>query len=158
MNQIYPQEISPSLWVGIGCQKGSSRLLIATAIEKVFQEHQLKENAIAGLATIDNKASEVGLIELCRLCSFPLKTFTADILSTVSVPNPAKFAEKTVGTPSVAEAAAILAVSHISPCLTSKQELEIKLLVPKQIFRLQGEPGAVTIAVACLTKLFSKNS
>ncbi|MDP5339479.1 MAG: cobalamin biosynthesis protein [Nodularia sp. (in: cyanobacteria)] len=139
-----------NLWVGIGCQKGSSRQLMLTAIQKVFQDHQLNENAIAGLATIDTKASEVGLIELCRLRNFSLKIFPAEILSTVSVPNPAKIAEKTVGTPSVAEAAAILAVSHITPSLTKKQELQIRLLVPKHIFRLQGEPGAVTIAVAVL--------
>ena len=137
------------LWVGIGCQKGSSQQLIATAIQKVFQENRLNENAIAGLATIDTKASEQGLIELCRLRSFSLKIFSADILSTVCVPNPAKIAETTVGTPSVAEAAAILAASHIPPSLTKNQELEIRLLVPKRIFRLQGEPGAVTIAVAC---------
>ncbi|MBE9202015.1 MULTISPECIES: cobalamin biosynthesis protein [unclassified Nodularia (in: cyanobacteria)] len=147
-----------NLWVGIGFKKGSSWQLIGTAIQQVFQENQLNENAIAGLATIDNKASEVGLIELCRLRNFSLKIFTADILSTVSVPNPGKIAEKTVGTPSVAEAAAILAASHITSSLTKNQEREIRLLVPKRIFRLQGEPGAVTIAVACLTKLFSKNS
>lgn len=147
-----------NLWVGIGFQKGSSWQLIATAIQQVFQENQLNENAIAGLATINNKASEVGLIELCRLRNFPLKIFTADILSTVSVPNPSKIAEKTVGTPSVAEAAAILAASHITSSLTKNQEREIRLLVPKRIFRLEGEPGAVTIAVACLTKFFSKNS
>ncbi|GAX36265.1 cobalamin biosynthesis protein [Nodularia sp. NIES-3585] len=147
-----------NLWVGIGCQKGSSRQLMATAIQKVFQENQLHENAIAGIATIDTKASEVGLLELCRLRSFPLKIFSADILSTVYVPNPAKIVEKTVGTSSVAEAAAILAASHITPSLTRNQELKTSLLVSKRIFRLQGEPGAVTIAVACFTKLFSKNS
>ncbi|MEA5515013.1 cobalamin biosynthesis protein [Nodularia sp. UHCC 0506] len=144
---------SNHLWVGIGCQKGTSWQLMSKAIQKVFQENQLKENAIAGLATIDTKALEVGLIELCRLRSFILKIFPADILSTVCVPNPAKIAETTVGTPSVAEAAAILAASDITPSLTSKQELEIRLLVPKRIFRLQGEPGAVTIAVAYKTVL-----
>lgn len=131
---------------------------MATAIEKVFQENQLNENEIAGIATIDKKASEVGLIELCRLRNFPLKIFSADILSTVSVPNPAKIAEKTVGTPTVAEASAILAASHISPDVIKNQELKIKLLVPKRIFRLQEEPGAVTIAVAGLTKSLSENS
>ncbi|MEA5583568.1 cobalamin biosynthesis protein [Nodularia harveyana UHCC-0300] len=142
MNAITPPPNFPSLWVGIGCQKGSSRKLIATAIETVFQQHQLPENAIAGLATIDNKASEIGLTEFCRLHNFPLKIFSADILATVPVPNPSKIPQKTVGTPSVAEAAAILAASHITP------DLGI-ILVPKHIFRLQGELGAVTIAVAC---------
>ncbi|WP_414565494.1 MULTISPECIES: cobalamin biosynthesis protein [unclassified Anabaena] len=154
----------PNLWVGIGCQQGSSRQLIATAIEEVFQANQLAESAIAGIATIDQKAREVGLIELCQWQNWPLKTFTAEMLSTVSVPNPSKIAEQAVGTPSVAEAAAMLAVLQIN-----KQELKMslsqthfalpqpllpKLLVTKQIFRLPGELKAVTLAVACSTKLF----
>ena len=140
------QQGFPNLWVGIGCQKGSSRPLIATAIQQVFAENQLRENAIAGLATIDTKASEVGLIELCLLGNFPLKVFSANILSTVSVPNPGKIAAKTVGTPSVAEAAAILAAGYITPHLT--ENLTVRLLVPKQVFRLESEPGSVTVAVA----------
>ncbi|MFM6620507.1 MAG: cobalamin biosynthesis protein, partial [Dolichospermum sp.] len=48
------------LWVGIGCQKGISQRLIKAAIEKVFQDYQLVYNEIAGIATIDKKASEIG--------------------------------------------------------------------------------------------------
>ncbi|MFQ4141250.1 precorrin-3B C(17)-methyltransferase [Chlorogloeopsis sp. ULAP02] len=124
------------LWVGIGCERGSSRHLIETAIRQVFREHQLAEDAIAGIATIDIKADEVGLVELCQERDWPLKTFTADVLRIVSVPNPSQVVEKEVGTPSVAEAAALCAAD------------EVRLFVPKQIFRLQRELGAVTIAVA----------
>ncbi|MDH6060096.1 cobalamin biosynthesis protein [Chrysosporum bergii ANA360D] len=136
------------LWVGIGCQKGSSQNLIATAIKKILPENQLQENAIAGLATIETKATEVGLIELCRLRSFTLKTFSPDVLSTVIIPNPSNIAQRIVGTSSVAEASAILAASHLTPSLTINQDLRTKLLIPKRIFRLQGESGAVTLAVA----------
>jgi cobalt-precorrin 5A hydrolase / precorrin-3B C17-methyltransferase len=124
------------LWVGIGCERGSSRHLIETAIGQVFREHQLAEDAIAGIATIDIKADEVGLVELCQERHWPLKTFAADVLRTVSVRNPSQVVEKEVGTPSVAEAAALCAAD------------EVRLFVPKQIFRLQKELGAVTIAVA----------
>lgn len=54
------------LWVGVGCQRGLSRELIEAAIAHVFRENQLSQNAIAGIATIDTKADEVGLVELCR--------------------------------------------------------------------------------------------
>jgi cobalt-precorrin 5A hydrolase/precorrin-3B C17-methyltransferase len=136
-----------SLWVGIGCQRGSSRLLIATAIEEILWSNQLDQNAIAGIATIDTKASEVGLVEFCRLRNLPLKTFCAEVLRHVCVPNPAKIIDQQVGTPSVAEAATILAASAAS-LWTNTQQLQVKLVVPKQIFRLQGQLGAVTIAVA----------
>lgn len=142
-----------NLWVGIGCQKGSSLHLMETAIEQVFTENQLDQRAIAGFATINNKATETGLVELCRLRSLPLKTFSAEILSTVSVPNPAKIIETQVKTPSVAEAAAILAASHPSLHCCSKlpllpTKLKVRFLVPKQIFRLKGQPGVITLAVA----------
>jgi cobalt-precorrin 5A hydrolase len=127
------------LWVGIGCKKGISQQLINSAIKEVFQEYQLIYSQIAGIATIDKKAAEIGLLEFCKLEKLSLKTFSAENLNNVFVPNPSNTVTKLMGTYSVAEAAAILAASEI----TSE---EITLLVPKQIFRLLGE--AITVAVA----------
>ncbi|AFZ27955.1 cobalamin biosynthesis protein CbiG [Cylindrospermum stagnale PCC 7417] len=168
--QILQLPLEPRLlWVGIGCQRGTSRQLIEKAIEQVFEEYQLVHSAmakrpleaIAGIATIDSKASEAGLVELCHLYNLPLKTFSAEILSAVWVPNPAKIIEKTVGTPSVAEAAAILAASRLIPLESSFvgktiEGLEL-ILVPKQIFRLPGQAGVVTIAVAQSTNQVACN-
>ncbi|MBD2388629.1 cobalamin biosynthesis protein [Cylindrospermum sp. FACHB-282] len=141
------------LWVGIGCQRGTSQDLIGKAIEQVFREYQLFHSAIAGIATIDSKASEVGLVEFCRLHNLPLITFSAEILSTILVPNPAKIIEKNIGTPSVAEASAICAASRLNPLEShflgkTIEGLGVSFLVPKQIFRLPGKPGVVTVAVA----------
>ncbi len=189
------QRQSQHFWVGFGCQKGVSKKLIETAIEHVFRENQLNQSAlangfggaIAGLATINNKASEVGLGEFCQLRNFSLKTYPAEILRLVCVPNPAEKTAKTMGTPSVAEAAAMLAAANIdwqSTIATQIEENEerfstyqslqlnahslnltpylidigVRCLVPKQIFRLHGEPGAVTIAVATLIQPLSKNN
>jgi cobalt-precorrin 5A hydrolase len=141
------------LWVGIGCARGTSRQLIERAIEQVFRDNQLAESAIAGIATIDIKSHEVGLVELCHQRNLPLKTFPCDILSKVTVPNPSKVVAKEVGTQSVAEAAALCAASDLC-CLESHQNAEtieglgVRLLVAKQIFRLEGQPKAVTVAVA----------
>ena len=138
------------LWVGIGCERGTSRQLIEAAIRQVAKANHLAEGAIAGIATIDIKADEVGLVELCHLRNLPLRTFPSDILRTVTVPNPSAVVEAEVGTPSVAEAAALCAAE----CQT--------LLVPKQIFyfdlednliqnpksKIQNRQGAVTVAIA----------
>ena len=101
------------LWIGIGCKAGTSRELIETAIQSVCRSYHLAESAIAGIATIDAKSGEIGLLELCRSRNWPLKTFAADVLSSVEVPNPSDVAAKSVGTPSVAEAAAICAIAQI---------------------------------------------
>ena len=127
------------LWVGIGCERGTSRQVIETAIQQIALDNQLALGAIAGIATIDLKADEVGLVELCRDRNWPLRTFPSDVLRSVFVPNPSAIVEAEVGTKSVAEAAAILGGQ--ASCLS-------KLLVSKQIFRLEGQPGAVTVAIA----------
>ena len=147
------------LWVGIGCERGTSKQVIADAIDKVFQENQLALSAIAGIATIDIKSDEVGLLELCRQRNLPLKTFPSEILRTVTVPNPSQIVEKEVGSPSVAEAAAIDAANQKSNSDTRKipnvETLYItSLQVPKQIYRptIQNQKGAVTVAVALSEK------
>ncbi len=137
--QWYPRV----LWVGIGCERGTSRELIDKAIVQVCQANNLAEKAIAGIATIDLKADEVGLVELCRLYNFPLRTFPADILCAVQVPNPSVVVDKEVGTPSVAEAAAIVAANGDVGATQPSS-----LRVAKQIFKSEGQPGAVTIAIA----------
>ncbi|MBN3872692.1 cobalamin biosynthesis protein [Nostoc sp. JL33] len=147
------------LWVGIGCKRGTLWQLIDQAIEQVFRENQLFQSAIAGIATIDTKASEVGLVEFCHLRNFPLKTFSGEMLRCVCVPNPATITDQKVGTPSVAEAAAILAATQ-TPLLTaspftSTEALGVRFLVPKRIFQLQGQAGAVTLAVAQASNIMS---
>ncbi|MEH2244231.1 cobalamin biosynthesis protein [Nostoc sp.] len=152
-------QVQPILWVGIGCKRGTSWQLIDQAIRQIFREHQLFQSAIAGIATIDTKASEVGLVELCRLRSLPLKTFSAQILRSVCVPNPTTITDHKVGTPSVAEAAAILAAAQLRSLtvfpFTSIEELRLRFLVPKRIFQVQGQPGAVTLAVAQASNMIS---
>lgn len=128
------------LWVGMGCERNTPRQVLEAAIQQVFQAHHLAEAAIAGIASLNLKADEVGLVELCGDRQLPLQCFSAEALRSVAVPTPSSVVEAEVGTPSVAEAAAILAAQSLSP--TSN------LLIPKQIFRLPNYPGAVTIAVA----------
>ncbi len=134
------------LWVGIGCKRGTSQQLLETAIQQVCRENQLAEGAIAGIATIDLKADEIGLVELCRARNWPLRTFSADVLCFVSVPNPSVVVEAGVGTPSVAEAAALCAAASVGVIRSSVHESPLR--VSKQIFRLEGQPGAVTVAIA----------
>ena len=145
------------LWVGIGCQRCTPTAVIEQAIQQVFEIHHLAAGAIAGLATIDHKVNEVGLVEYCRDFNLPLKCFSAEALQAIAVPNPSTRVNSKVATPSVAEAAAILAtsnyqnLSHLKPNarhLKPETCYPNPLIVSKQIFRLTDHPGAVTIAIA----------
>jgi cobalt-precorrin 5A hydrolase/precorrin-3B C17-methyltransferase len=123
------------LWLGVGCERGTARRVIEAGIEQVCGAHGLAPGAIAGVASLDLKADEPGLVELCRDRGWPLRCFTAAELSTVSVPNPSSLVERAVQTPSVAEAAAMLAAAG-------------PLRVSKQVVRLAGAAGAATLALA----------
>ncbi len=141
-----------SLWVGIGCQRGTSAILIDNAVKQVFQQYHLSENAIAGIATIDSKAGEIGLVEFCHSRNLPLKTFSAEHLATVQVPHSSQIVEQKMGTASVAEAAALLA-AQFTPV---DRDLQVKLLVCKQICRFPQETKAVTLAVAVHLRNFNQ--
>jgi cobalamin biosynthesis protein CbiG len=121
------------LWVGVGCQRGVSKMAIGKAIESIFTQSNLDLATIAGLATIDLKANEVGLIDYCHQMGWFLKIYSPERLNLVSVNS--SFSAL-LGTASVAAAAALCAAGS---------DL---LLVPKQKFRLDDESGWVTIAVA----------
>ena len=122
------------LWVGIGCERGTSGELITTAIEETCKNYHLATEAIAGIASIDLKADEAGIIEVCQQRNWAFKTYNAQQLDSVDVPSPSQVVRQEVGTASVAEAAAVLAGN--------------KLLVSKQIFKSDSQPGAVTVAIA----------
>ncbi len=100
------------LWIGLGCERGTSKELMAAAIQSVCQSRHLAIGAVAGIATLDLKADETGLVELCQENSWPLRCFTAAELREIPVPHPSDVVAGVVGTPSVAEAAAMLAAAR----------------------------------------------
>ncbi|BFM38499.1 precorrin-3B C(17)-methyltransferase [Synechocystis sp. LKSZ1] len=125
------------LWLGLGCVRGTSVQLIRQAIQATLTQYQLAPLALAGIASLDLKADEVGLLDYCQSQGLALHTFTPEQLNTIPVPNPSPIVAQEVGTASVAEAAALAAAQADGPA---------KLLVPKQIFK--DGPEAVTIAIA----------
>ncbi len=122
------------LWIGVGCVRGAAKSLIADCIDQLLHAHQLAPEAVAGVATLDLKADEPGLVELCQERAWPLRSFSPDQLSQVSVPHPSSVVQNAVGTPSVAEAAALQGAGVV------------QLRVPKQVYR--AAQGSVTLAIA----------
>lgn len=123
------------LWLGIGCIRGTEKAVIDRSIRDVFKRYHLSLAAIAGIATLDIKADERGLIAYCQEKGLPLKTFTAEELRGINVPNPSAIVNREGGTPSVAEAAAL--------------KMGETLLVSKQI-----EAKSVTVAVSLAARKY----
>ena len=133
------------LWVGIGCERGTSQALIQQAILDVLAQYNLNPGAIAGVASLDLKADEAGIIEVCKTAQWPFFTFSAQQLSKVDVPNPSTVVQQAVQTPSVCEAAAITAAERYG---SWGQGTAATLLAPKSIHKQTNEAGAVTVAIA----------
>ena len=122
------------LWVGIGCERGTPQTMIEKALTETLQNYGLAQGAIAGLATIELKADEAGIVNLAAGQNLPLQIYSAEKLKAITVPNPSAVVAQEVGTASVAEASALKAAQTDH------------LVVNKQIFK--SDQGAVTIAIA----------
>jgi cobalt-precorrin 5A hydrolase / precorrin-3B C17-methyltransferase len=129
-----------TLWIGIGCERGTSAQTLEQAIRQVLTTHGLAFEAIAGLASVELKQDEVGLQAIAQRYDWPLRFFRAEELALEAVPNPSLMVAGVVGTPSVAEAAAMKVTGNA-------------LVVPKQIYRAEG--GACTVAIARATQEYS---
>ena len=138
----------PNLWVGIGCERNTSKQLIIESLIDFIKEEGLSELSIAGLATAELKKDEISLLEISREKNWPLKFFSSKELSIVNVPNPSKIVLKEIGTSSVAEAACIISAGKGG-----------KLIREKKIFKTKANSsnlfGAVTFAIAESKKQFA---
>ncbi|WP_329010166.1 precorrin-3B C(17)-methyltransferase [Streptomyces sp. NBC_01601] len=97
----------PSLVVGVGASKGAPAGEVLGLIEEALREAGLSVRSVAELATVDAKSEEPGIVTAAERLGVPLVTYPADELAAVAVPNPSEAPLAAVGTPSVAEAAAL---------------------------------------------------
>jgi len=98
----------PSLRVGVGASRGAPAGEIGHLIDSTLAELGLSPRSVRHLVTVDAKADEPGLLAAAAGRGWPVVTFPASRLAAVPVPNPSEVVRRAVGTPSVAEAAALL--------------------------------------------------
>ncbi|MEX1653927.1 precorrin-3B C(17)-methyltransferase [Streptomyces pseudovenezuelae] len=121
----------PTLVVGVGASKDAPAEEVLELIEGSLREAGLSSKSIAELATVDAKAEEPGIVAAAGRLGVPLVTHSAEELAAVEVPNPSDAPLAAVGTPSVAEAAALIGGGE--------------LLVPKR--KSAATPAMATCAV-----------
>lgn len=124
----------PSLVVGVGASRGAPVDEVLTLVRDALRDAGLSPASLGEIATVDAKAEEPGIVESAERLGVPLVTYSAEELAGVEVPNPSDAPLAAVGTPSVAEAAALVRGGE--------------LLVPKRKSeRADGKPAMVTCAV-----------
>ncbi|MGZ3114786.1 precorrin-3B C(17)-methyltransferase [Streptomyces sp. H62] len=121
----------PSLVVGVGASRGAPVDEVLGLVEQALRDAGLSAASVAELATVDAKAQEPGIVGAAERLGVPLVTYAAGELAGVEVPNPSDAPLAAVGTPSVAEAAALARGGE--------------LLVPKR--KSASSPAMATCAV-----------
>lgn len=110
------------LVVGIGCNRGTSVDEIDAAVTAVLERALLAPLSLMGVASIEDKQDEPGLLAFAERRGLPVRFFSADQLNHVEVPSPPSVhAIQAVGAKGVCEPAALLAV-HPGRLLVRKQK------------------------------------
>lgn len=126
--------------IGIGCDRNASLETLQQSLSLALRQCGLDEAAVMGLASIDKKNDEAALLQLAAHHGWPLYFYPAESLARIPVPNPSAVVLKYMGTPAVAEAAALKAAN------TDMQHL----LVEKYKF-LGADGKNATISIASMT-------
>ena len=103
----------PSLVLGLGASRGVGADEVLALVDRALADAGLSAASVAAVGTADAKADEAGLVEACARRGWALTTFPAERLAEVDVPNPSEEPRKVLGTPSVAEAAALLLADEL---------------------------------------------
>ncbi|MFJ2772946.1 Rv2231c family pyridoxal phosphate-dependent protein CobC [Streptomyces sp. NPDC087300] len=129
-----PVPARAALVVGVGaCEDAAADEVLGLVLDAV-RDAGLSPEAVVELATVDVKATEPGIVAAAARLGVPLVAYPAAELARVPVPHPTARSRAAVGTPSVAEAAALRAGGE--------------LLVPKRKSAPHGRPAMATCAIA----------
>ena len=126
--------VPPTLVVGIGSARGVPAADVTAALHRLETEHGVDLRAVRAYASVDLKADEAGI--LAAIAPAELRTFPAEVLAAVDVPNPSEVVRAEVGTASVAEAAALHAAA------------ELGAGAPVELAAEKTKHGNVTVAAA----------
>lgn len=106
------------LALGLGCDRGTPASTIAQAITEALAALAAKPADVVAVASIDLKADEPGLAAVAAQYGWQIRFYPAAELAVVPVPNPSETVRRYTGTPSVAEAAALLVSGLDAACLS----------------------------------------
>jgi cobalt-precorrin 5A hydrolase/precorrin-3B C17-methyltransferase len=128
----------PSLVVGVGTSTGAPPGELAALAQSALADAGLAPASVGQVATIDRRADEPAVLAL----GWPVRTFSAGELAGVAVPHPSPVVAAAVGTPSVAEAAALLAAGANAELVVPKQ---VGRTATVAVARRRRPPGRVTL-------------
>ena len=112
--------------LGLGCDRNTPLATVKAAIDQALALCQASLDDVNAVASIDLKADEPALLQLAAEQGWNIHFYSAQELAQVDVPNPSETVRKHTGTPSVSEAAALLAAQPNTPNTPDKTNLIIE--------------------------------
>ncbi|MCK1796514.1 Rv2231c family pyridoxal phosphate-dependent protein CobC [Streptomyces sp. XM4193] len=125
----------------MGCCRDADPAEIIGLVRQTLAGAGITERRVRALATAELRAREPGILAAAEELGVPLRCYPVRTLATVEVPHPSATTDTALGTPSVAEAAALLGAGE--PYGDAAE-----LLVPKRKSAPAGRPSTATCAVA----------
>ena len=128
-----------TLTIGVGCERGTSREEVVTLIKNTLKENNLAIQSVAGYASIDLKEDEPAISSL-----YNVSYFAAEELNALApkLKTPSDYVMSEVGTPGVAEAAALAAAGPdaelIVPKTKSKRATVAIAHAPSPVVEMHG--------------------
>ena len=108
----------PTLVAGVGTSTDAEPSAVADLVVSALAGAELAPASLGEIATIDRRAGHPAVTGL----GLPVRSFDAGRLAEVAVPTPSAVVDGAVGTPSVAEAAALLAAGPGGRLVVAKQK------------------------------------
>jgi cobalt-precorrin 5A hydrolase / precorrin-3B C17-methyltransferase len=111
-----------SLVLGLGCERNAAPGEVLALAQSVLADNDLAPASIACVATIDVKEDEAAIAAVATHFGVPMRVFAAERLKaeTPRLKTPSAIVEKEVGTPGVAEAAALAAAGPEADLIVAK--------------------------------------
>jgi cobalt-precorrin 5A hydrolase / precorrin-3B C17-methyltransferase len=137
-----------TLTVGVGCERGTSPQEISALVENTLRINNLSIQSVAGFASIDLKEDEHAIYALCNV-----RFFSAEDLNAQSpkLKTPSDYVMAEMGTPGVAEAAALAAGGPHAELIVAKTKSKRATCAiaraPTPILELRGKARGVLSVV-----------
>ncbi len=112
----------PTLVLGVGADSVAPPDELRSLVMENLARAGLLTESVSEIATVDRRAREPAVLDLAAWLGIPVRSFLPSQLAPIEVPNPSAAVTAALGTPSVAEAAALLAAGRKGTLIISKEK------------------------------------
>ena len=114
--------IPRTVTLGIGCRRGTPAEAVAKAAQELLQRSGVFREALSGIASIDLKRDEAGLLAFAKEWDLPLSFFSADELASARGQfSSSAFVREVTGVDNVCERSAVLLAGENGRLLAGKE-------------------------------------